>query len=122
MFKKRNPDLFMKNTNLAFQQPHSVFRTLILIFFVACSSPVKTRGVLDYRIEMFDLENNAMDVVFTVRNNTSIDFIQNQWSLQSGNIFRCANHNYSFDSTCETSSSLPCYSTNIDGDNLIVAT
>ena len=47
---------------------------------------------------------------------------QNQWSLQSGNIFRCANHNYSFDSTCETSSSLPCYSTNIDGDNLIVAT
>ena len=46
----------------------------------------------------------------------------NQWSLQSGNIFRCANHNYSFDSTCETSSSLPCYSTNIDGDNLIVAT
>ena len=81
MFKKRNPDLFMKNTNLAFQQPHLVFRTLILIFFVACSSPVKTRGVLDYRIEMFDLENNAMDVVFTVRNNTSIDFIQNQWSL-----------------------------------------
>ena len=47
---------------------------------------------------------------------------QNQWSLQSGNIFRCANHNYTFDSTCETSSSLPCYSTNIDGDNLIVAT
>ena len=47
---------------------------------------------------------------------------QNQWSLQSGNIFRCANHNYSFDSTCETSSSLPCYSTNIDVDNLIVAT
>ena len=47
---------------------------------------------------------------------------QNQWSLQSGNIFRCANHNYSFDSTCETSSSLPCYSTNINGDNLIVAT
>ena len=47
---------------------------------------------------------------------------QNQWSLQSGNSFRCANHNYSFDSTCETSSSLPCYSTNIDGDNLIVAT
>jgi nitrite reductase/ring-hydroxylating ferredoxin subunit len=46
---------------------------------------------------------------------------QNQWSLQSGNIFRCANHNYSFDSTCETSSSLPCYSTNIDGDDLIVA-
>ena len=47
---------------------------------------------------------------------------QNQWSLQSGNIFRCANHNYSFDSTYETSGSLPCYSTNIDGDNLIVAT
>ena len=47
---------------------------------------------------------------------------QSQWSLQSGNIFRCANHNYTFDSTCETSSSLPCYSTNIDGDNLIVAT
>ena len=47
---------------------------------------------------------------------------QNQWSLQSENIFRCANHNFSFDSTCETSSSLPCYSTNIDGDNLIVAT
>ena len=47
---------------------------------------------------------------------------QNQWSLQSGNIFRCANHNYTFDSTCETSSSLPCYSANIDGDNLIVAT
>ena len=47
---------------------------------------------------------------------------QNQWSLQSGDIFRCANHNYSFDSTCETSSSLPCYSTNIEGDNLIVAT
>ena len=47
---------------------------------------------------------------------------QNQWSLQSGDIFRCANHNYSFDSTCETSSSLPCYSTNIEGDDLIVAT
>ena len=47
---------------------------------------------------------------------------QNQWSLQSGNIFSCAYHNYSFDSTCETSSSLPWYSTNIDGDNLIVAT
>ena len=47
---------------------------------------------------------------------------QNQWSLESGDIFRCANHNYSFDSTCETSSSLPCYSTNIEGDNLIVAT
>ena len=47
---------------------------------------------------------------------------QNQWSLQSGNIFKCANHNYSFDSTCETSNSLPCFSTNIEGDNLIVAT
>ena len=47
---------------------------------------------------------------------------QNQWSLQTGNIFRCANHNYSFDSTCETSNSLPCFSTNIDGNNLIVAT
>jgi len=47
---------------------------------------------------------------------------QNQWSLQTGNIFRCANHNYSFDSTCETSNSLPCFSTNIQGDNLIVAT
>ena len=47
---------------------------------------------------------------------------QNQWSLQSGDIFRCANHNYSFDSTRETSSSLPCYSTNIEGDDLIVAT
>ena len=47
---------------------------------------------------------------------------QNQWSLLSGNIFRRANHNYSFDSTCQTSSSLPCYSTNIDGNNLIVAT
>lgn len=47
---------------------------------------------------------------------------RNQWSLQAGNVFRCANHNYSFDSTCETASSLPCYSTNIDGDNLIVAT
>ncbi len=47
---------------------------------------------------------------------------QNQWSLQSGNIFKCANHNYSFDSTCETSNSLPCYSTNIEGDDLIVAT
>ena len=47
---------------------------------------------------------------------------QNQWSLQSGHIFRCASHNYSFNSTCETSGSLPCYSTNIDGDNLIVAT
>lgn len=47
---------------------------------------------------------------------------QNQWSLQSGNIFKCANHNYSFDSTCETSNSLPCFSTNIEGGNLIVAT
>ena len=47
---------------------------------------------------------------------------QNQWSLQTGNIFRCANHNYSFDSSCETSNSLPCFSTNIDGNNLIVAT
>lgn len=37
-------------------------------------------------------------------------------------IFKCANHNYSFDSTCETSNSLPCYSTNIEGDDLIVAT
>ena len=47
---------------------------------------------------------------------------QNQWSLQSGNVFKCSNHNYTFDSTCETSNSLPCFSTNIDGDNLIVAT
>jgi nitrite reductase/ring-hydroxylating ferredoxin subunit len=47
---------------------------------------------------------------------------RNQWVLQSGNIFKCNNHNYTFDSTCETSNSLPCYSTNIDGDNLIVAT
>ena len=47
---------------------------------------------------------------------------QNQWSLQSGNIFRCANHNFSFDSTCETSNSLPCFSTNIEGGSLIVAT
>ena len=71
----------MKNTNLAFQRLHFVWLTLISIFFVACSSPGKPSGVLDYRIETFDLDNNAMDVVFTVYNNTSIDFIQNEWSL-----------------------------------------
>ena len=47
---------------------------------------------------------------------------RNQWVLESGSIFRCNNHNYSFDSSCQTSNSLPCYSTNIDGNNLIVAT
>ncbi|MGB0477451.1 MAG: glycoside hydrolase family 20 zincin-like fold domain-containing protein, partial [Flavobacteriaceae bacterium] len=36
---------------------------------------------MDYRIEKFDLENNTMDVVFTVTNNTSIDFVENKWSL-----------------------------------------
>ena len=71
----------MKNINLAFQRLHFVWLTLISIFFVACSSPGKPSGVLDYRIETFDLDNNAMDVVFTVYNNTSIDFIQNEWSL-----------------------------------------
>ena len=46
---------------------------------------------------------------------------QNQWQLIGSN-FRCNNHNNTYDSSCETSNSLPCYSTNIDGDNLIVAT
>ena len=47
---------------------------------------------------------------------------QNQWVLESGNIFKCNDHNNSYDSSCETSNSLPCYSSNIDGDNLIIAT
>ena len=47
---------------------------------------------------------------------------RNQWSLQSGNIFRCNNHGYTYNSQCNNSNSLPCYSTNIDGNNLIVAT
>lgn len=47
---------------------------------------------------------------------------RNQWVLQSGNIFKCNDHNNSYDSSCETSNSLPCYSSNIDGNNLIVAT
>ena len=46
---------------------------------------------------------------------------QNQWQLIGSN-FRCNNHNNTYDSSCETSNSLPCYSTNIDGDNLTVAT
>ena len=46
---------------------------------------------------------------------------QNQWQLIGSN-FRCNDHNNTYDTSCETSNSLPCYSTNIDGDNLIVAT
>ena len=46
---------------------------------------------------------------------------QNQWQLIGSN-FRCNSHNNTYDSSCETASSLPCFSTNIDGDNLIVAT
>ena len=46
---------------------------------------------------------------------------QNQWQLIGSN-FRCNSHNNTYDSSCETSNSLPCFSTNIDGDNLIVAT
>ena len=41
---------------------------------------------------------------------------RNQWSLQSGNVFFCDRHDYTFDSNCNTSNSLPCYSSNIDGD------
>ena len=47
---------------------------------------------------------------------------RNQWSLQSGNIFRCNNHGYTYNSQCNNSNSLPCYSTNIDGTNLVIAT
>ena len=47
--------------------------------------------------------------------------VQNQWELVGSN-FRCGAHNNSYDTSCETSNSLPCYSTNIDGNNLIVAT
>ncbi|MGB2338732.1 MAG: family 20 glycosylhydrolase, partial [Flavobacteriaceae bacterium] len=54
---------------------------MITIFSVACSPSNEPSAVLDYRIEKFDLENNAMDVVFTVTNNTSIDFVENKWSL-----------------------------------------
>ena len=43
---------------------------------------------------------------------------QNQWQLIGSN-FRCNSHNNTYDSSCETSNSLPCFSTNIDGDNLI---
>lgn len=46
---------------------------------------------------------------------------QNQWQLVGSN-FRCNSHNNVYDTSCETSGSLPCYSTNIDGNNLIVAT
>ena len=46
---------------------------------------------------------------------------QNQWQLIGSN-FRCNSHNNTYDSSCETANSLPCFSTNIDGDNLIVAT
>tara|TARA_A100000164_G_scaffold280431_1_gene252734 strand:- start:454 stop:942 length:489 start_codon:yes stop_codon:yes gene_type:complete len=47
---------------------------------------------------------------------------QNQWVLESGNIFKCNDHNNSYDSSCETSNSLPCFSSSIDGNNLIIAT
>ena len=71
----------MKKPDFTFRQTLLSFYVLISIFSVACSSSNEPSAVLDYRIEKFDLENNAMDVVFTVTNNTSIDFIENKWSL-----------------------------------------
>ena len=69
----------MKKPDFPFRQTLLSFYVLITIFFVACSSSNEPSTVLDYRIEKFDLENNAMDVVFTVTNNTSIDFVENKW-------------------------------------------
>jgi len=71
----------MKKPDFTFRQSLLSFYLFISIFFVNCSSSDEPSAVLDYRIEKFDLENNAMDVVFTVTNNTSIDFIENKWSL-----------------------------------------
>ena len=71
----------MKKPDFPFRQTLLSFYVLITIFFVACSPSNEPSAVLDYRIEKFDLENNAMDVVFTVTNNTSIDFVENKWSL-----------------------------------------
>jgi len=36
---------------------------------------------LDYTIEKIDLENNSMDVVFTITNSTSINFKENEWAI-----------------------------------------
>ena len=71
----------MKKPDFPFRQTLLSFYVLITIFSVACSPSNEPSAVLDYRIEKFDLENNAMDVVFTVTNNTSIDFVENKWSL-----------------------------------------
>ena len=71
----------MKKPDFLFRQTLLSFYVLITIFSVACSPSNEPSAVLDYRIEKFDLENNAMDVVFTVTNNTSIDFVENKWSL-----------------------------------------
>ena len=37
--------------------------------------------MLDYSIEKMNLNNNSMDVVFTITNSTSIGFKENEWSL-----------------------------------------
>tara|TARA_B100000900_G_scaffold103673_2_gene85920 strand:- start:7166 stop:7786 length:621 start_codon:yes stop_codon:yes gene_type:complete len=71
----------MKKPDFTFRQTLLSFYVLISIFFVACSSSDEPSAVLDYRIEKFDLQNNTMDVVFTLTNNTSFDFIENKWSL-----------------------------------------
>ena len=36
---------------------------------------------MDYTIEKIDLENNSMDVVFTITNSTSINFKENEWAI-----------------------------------------
>ena len=48
--------------------------------------------------------------------------VRNRWELIQGNNFRCNQHGNIYNSSCVGGNALTCYSTNIDGNNLIVAT
>ena len=54
---------------------------LISTLVFSCSSKDKSIAMLDYTIEKMNLNDNSMDVVFTITNSTSIDFKENEWSL-----------------------------------------
>ena len=71
----------MANFRAIFEQNFFLYILLISIFLHSCSPKDKSIGVLDYTIEKIDLENNTMDVLFTITNSTSIDFKANEWAL-----------------------------------------
>mgnify|MGYP005688292407 FL=1 len=48
--------------------------------------------------------------------------VRNRWELIQGNIFRCNQHGNTYNSSCTGGNALPCYSTSIEGNNLIVTT